>query len=243
MDIAQSISIHALREEGDAAAPTGCLCAKISIHALREEGDIKQDGSELVRDRFLSTPSARRATLVAQFFVIDLTISIHALREEGDPTCAYVRANPMSISIHALREEGDGLYLLPVPRGLRISIHALREEGDSAATSCCSAGSYFYPRPPRGGRLEAFDRVAAAVKISIHALREEGDLLQAGDDDRALGISIHALREEGDPVIKQYFGANAKFLSTPSARRATALIFGKEYPMKFLSTPSARRAT
>ena len=34
------ISIHALREEGDAAAPTGCLCAKISIHALREEGDL-----------------------------------------------------------------------------------------------------------------------------------------------------------------------------------------------------------
>ena len=35
----EAISIHALREEGDAAAPTECLCAKISIHALREEGD------------------------------------------------------------------------------------------------------------------------------------------------------------------------------------------------------------
>ena len=33
------ISIHALCEEGDAAAPMGCLCAKISIHALCEEGD------------------------------------------------------------------------------------------------------------------------------------------------------------------------------------------------------------
>ena len=36
----EAISIHALREEGDAAAPTECLCAKISIHALREEGDL-----------------------------------------------------------------------------------------------------------------------------------------------------------------------------------------------------------
>ena len=36
-----------------------------------------------------------------------------------------------------------------------ISIHALREEGDqlrpASMRRCCS---YFYPRPPRGGRLE-----------------------------------------------------------------------------------------
>ena len=56
------ISIHALREEGDAgrnnrpAAPSD-----ISIHALREEGDL---------------PQAR--------FSVSVVISIHALREEGD---------------------------------------------------------------------------------------------------------------------------------------------------------------
>ena len=33
---------------------------------------------------FLSTPSARRATLPIQFFVLPDAISIHALREEGD---------------------------------------------------------------------------------------------------------------------------------------------------------------
>ena len=33
-----------------------------------------------------------------------------------------------------------------------ISIHALREEGDSCRAGFFSAGSYFYPRPPRGGR-------------------------------------------------------------------------------------------
>ena len=56
----------------------------ISIHALREEGD-----ADIVQMRskdilFLSTPSARRATHCAEFYADHLMISIHALREEGD---------------------------------------------------------------------------------------------------------------------------------------------------------------
>ena len=35
-----------------------------------------------------------------------------------------------------------------------ISIHALREEGDSLTQYPCGAPSYFYPRPPRGGRQD-----------------------------------------------------------------------------------------
>ena len=34
------ISIHALREEGDARGPSRRGCRSISIHALREEGDV-----------------------------------------------------------------------------------------------------------------------------------------------------------------------------------------------------------
>ena len=57
-----SISIHALREEGDAEINRGCNGIHvISIHALREEGD---------RLYFL--------------FGYGKHISIHALREEGD---------------------------------------------------------------------------------------------------------------------------------------------------------------
>ena len=56
-----SISIHALREEGDAAVYIKRLTEIISIHALREEGD----GDPL-------QPVHRQR------------ISIHALREEGD---------------------------------------------------------------------------------------------------------------------------------------------------------------
>ena len=56
----------------------------ISIHALREEGDklcvdiCKRNG------KFLSTPSARRATSLSSCCFHTTLISIHALREEGD---------------------------------------------------------------------------------------------------------------------------------------------------------------
>ena len=56
----------------------------------------------------------------------------------------------------------------------------------------------FYPRPPRGGRRTAFRVWWTITKISIHALREEGDARTTVDR-----------------------GHRNKFLSTPSARRAT----------------------
>ena len=77
---------------------------------------------------FLSTPSARRATLLVDFFAEHKAISIHALREEGDVVKA--ESHPPN----------------------KISIHALREEGDSAHPMMSPGTVYFYPRPPRGGR-------------------------------------------------------------------------------------------
>ena len=57
---------------------------RISIHALREEGDASCRPTSLWRPRFLSTPSARRATFLVRYTFIVFIISIHALREEGD---------------------------------------------------------------------------------------------------------------------------------------------------------------
>ena len=57
-----TISIHALREEGDARDLAGDNTNTISIHALREEGDPFVTGRSTVLMLFLSTPSARRAT-------------------------------------------------------------------------------------------------------------------------------------------------------------------------------------
>ena len=57
------ISIHALREEGDAGARLYRAGGRsISIHALREEGDVFVFHSLRPMSLFLSTPSARRAT-------------------------------------------------------------------------------------------------------------------------------------------------------------------------------------
>ena len=58
---------------------------------------------------------------------------------------------------------------------------------------------YFYPRPPRGGRPIAFDTFRQFPVISIHALREEGDGSVPFRSCKRQ-ISIHALREEDDPV-------------------------------------------
>ena len=79
----------------------------------------------------------------------------------------------------------------------------------------------FYPRPPRGGRLFVFPLYYVFAVISIHALREEGDY-----------------------CFRIFSPDSEKFLSTPSARRATGLpshTFSVSFV--FLSTPSARRAT
>ena len=66
------------------AARWAGIDSEISIHALREEGDAippQATGGILI---FLSTPSARRATDRAHRRQLFLKISIHALREEGD---------------------------------------------------------------------------------------------------------------------------------------------------------------
>ena len=80
--------------------------SSISIHALREEGDPKGNGHGLLPKRFLSTPSARRATRNRVVQRGWHPISIHALREEGDPFVTLPCCS-FGISIHALREEGD----------------------------------------------------------------------------------------------------------------------------------------
>ena len=56
----------------------------ISIHALREEGDAQIAFFKAAGSLFLSTPSARRATTLPFASTSCKIISIHALREEGD---------------------------------------------------------------------------------------------------------------------------------------------------------------
>ena len=217
------------------------LWISISIHALREEGDHGPVSFSPMNRLFLSTPSARRATL-----------ALPDLRRQGNnfyprpprggrpkfgektgefieflstpsarrATLAdYLGLPTKVISIHALREEGDATTRQKKTQQ-PISIHALREEGDVRTSAATSEATDFYPRPPRGGRpIEVKNKWDNDV-ISIHALREEGDV---------------------DNVKRLYL--SKAFLSTPSARRATAKTFSGLFEQQFLSTPSARRAT
>ena len=64
--------------------PYGTQPETISIHALREEGDMMPKCCCSSCRIFLSTPSARRATPSVRPEILQRRISIHALREEGD---------------------------------------------------------------------------------------------------------------------------------------------------------------
>ena len=109
------------------------------------------------------------------------------------------RCAEAEISIHALREEGDAASALGKALWALISIHALREEGDVR-----------------------FEQPSHGSEISIHALREEGDRTIPCGMQKFQSISIHALREEGDKQMGRAMYNMLLFLSTPSARRATA---------------------
>ena len=214
-------------------------------------------------------------------------ISIHALREEGDHRSLFRSAQKIDFYPRPPRGgrptsslpswRGGNFYPRP-PRGGRLGQHTegggrfLFLSTPSARRATLPAAAIrsviddFYPRPPRGGRLLRNAQEPLKGGISIHALREEGDGPIRVGNLSDIEISIHALREEGDARSEFRLCITLRFLSTPSARRATVplMVFqtphtdfyprpprgGRQEPMKasvrhrlFLSTPSARRAT
>ena len=101
----------------------------ISIHALREEGDLSACPRATFGVIFLSTPSARRATMRCADHALEYRISIHALREEGD-----------------LAIFGRTAF-----RALFLSTPSARRATVKPGFALC-VQLHFYPRPPRGGR-------------------------------------------------------------------------------------------
>ena len=169
---------------------------------------------------FLSTPSARRATIQAALLLCaDEDFYPRPPRGGRQPFLAHQRCGP-NISIHALREEGDPpSRRRPCRRKRFLSTPSARRATALFGTSTMWP-KYFYPRPPRGGRPTQSAASVPEKAISIHALREEGDLFSSTSTQMGR-ISIHALREEGDRAVSRMPSPYSRFLSTPSARRAT----------------------
>ena len=124
----------------------------ISIHALREEGDPGIGAKYFYDHIFLSTPSARRATHQRRKS-IRATGNFYPRPPRGgrhSPTRLSVMR--YIISIHALREEGDRyLYRFIADFGVFLSTPSARR-ATYTDTPLIVAAVDFYPRPPRGGR-------------------------------------------------------------------------------------------
>ena len=118
-----------------------------------------------------------------------------------------------------------------------ISIHALREEGDKDAPADSVELADFYPRPPRGGRLDPRRRWTALLYFYPRPPRggrpsgrrgwrctscyfyprppRGGRPEVCGADRRICEISIHALREEGDYSFAICLSSFAYFYPRP----------------------------
>ena len=263
------------------------LAQRISIHALRAEGDYKGEIEEAPRLHFYPRPpcGGRRSGRARQYH--SSLISIHALRAEGDlHTASHFNLGVQFLSTPSVRRATSSLffgsnctadfYPRPPCGGRRslinltavvhsISIHALRAEGDRHKTAVDGRRGDFYPRPPCGGRPERLVQSVVLHPISIHALRAEGDPTASGS---AWATRYFYPRPPcgGRPARPWCFQRRRRFLSTPSVRRATIALPVKSvlgqnfYPRPpcggrrfsdwcalpaflFLSTPSVRRAT
>ena len=231
-----AISIHALREEGDAIIHTPYQAISSYFYPRPPRGGRQfSDLTFFTSSIFLSTPSARRAT--------SCSLQIWLAPDNFYPRPPAVVPIEVLISIHALREEGDRVaYYLDMGLG-KISIHALREEGDTGGTFAVIDPGVFLSTPSarRATILPSFPYAGIFAFLSTPSARRATKSLIGSNPN--LIISIHALCEEGDLTFDAGGVALKAFLSTPSARRATLSQRLRVVNFRFLSTPSARRAT
>ena len=255
------ISIHALREEGDGPAGRTQPQADDFYPRPPRGGRLAVPWPFWRAARFLSTPSARRATLFRRFAEedIDLFLSTPSAR----------RATP---------DLGGGI------QDLTISIHALREEGDSHRQPLMAPSSYFYPRPPRGGRQRGahyakrrieFLSPPSARRATRLPLRHKGEQIyfyprpprggrlrppapccpgryfyprppRGGrhpgglGDHQKVGISIPALREEGDPAVPATRSASSYFYPRPPRGGRLSWPSKEAVPRRHISIPALR---
>ena len=176
---------------------SGVLYNGISIHALREEGDLCLSETCETFPVFLSTPSARRATRQhvgpaalrrdfyprpprggrrepeSRFCCCRKFLSTPSARRATRPRASSSTSRRF-LSTPSARRATWICARTPVRGSGFLSTPSARRATDVRVTSVEKI-TYFYPRPPRGGRPQDYDALPTLSTISIHALREEGD--------------------------------------------------------------------
>ena len=110
------------------------------------------------------------------------------------------------------------------------------------SSSSTWAFTNFYPRPPRGGRpSRPRSQPTWAAFLSTPSARRATGVHFYKDDYQF--ISIHALREEGDDLPCSRYLEIQDFYPRPPRGGRQGVQLGDYHTLKFLSTPSARRAT
>ena len=190
------ISIHALRKESDIQDYNIGVWARISIHALRKESDWQATATWPSAPKFLSTLSARRATIVTiavpiiERFLSTLSarratrlrpalstqlLDFYPRSPQGERrTQSQIDARVIPISIHALRKESDRMYSQPVTRPVRF----LSTLSARRATSllCFYRKTHLFLSTLSARRAtQIFEYRRQPQAISIHALRKESD--------------------------------------------------------------------
>ena len=216
-----------------------CRFSKISIHALREEGDESQHHTVAFPLDFYPRPP-RGGRLEGAVHGIK-TKDFYPRPPRGgrrvsglvgaSPTYFYPRP-PRGGRQLARRLQGVQQGFLSTPSARRatgdvdrveatidISIHALREEGDDLPCSRYLEIQDFYPRPPRGGRLEG----------AVHGIKTKDFYPRPPRGGRRVSGLVGASPtyfyprppRGGRQLARRLQGVQQGFLSTPSARRAT----------------------
>ena len=199
-------------------------------------GRPQQQLNNFIEKSFLSTPSARRATLFLA-------------HKYGNALYFYPRPPRGGRPAITSMQRTKGYFYPRPPRGGRlpdlvymerregISIHALREEGDGMITVVTDvvreflstpsarrathmerfpAGMdlYFYPRPPRGGRRLILHTAVPSFYFYPRPPRG-GRRFPWRPRDGCPCISIHALREEGDHLMIAVYSSHIHFYPRP----------------------------
>ena len=171
---------------------------QISIHALREEGDSGWRPRPPWRCNFYPRPprGGRRPPAPQSAGNTGLFLSTPSARRATEMV-KLLPAWMQFLSTPSARRATEPRQQQPRP--VPISIHALREEGDLHSVLLWLWTMYFYPRPPQGGRPAATAK-ETPTSPNFYPRPPRG----------------------GRPEVQKGVNIVFEFLSTPSARRATA---------------------